>query len=265
MKKYIYPIVFSSFFSIAIASPQDDLMVAVRRDSDIAVKQLLRQGVNVNARDQNGKTALTVAIHEKSDKVLPLLLNWKGTDINATNQADESPLMIAIISNQTELARQLIARGAVTNKAGWSPLHYAATRANVEIMQLLLEKDAYIDAFAPDDTTPLMMAAQYGDERAVRFLLDQGADVWARNQRGMTAMDFARLGQLQPTIELIKAAQARRKDPGKVLPLTPLSAASAAELKGEPIPENPEPVPMIYPEGQEPPEPPASAASGPAH
>ena len=44
-------------------------------------------------------------------------------------------------------------------------------------------------------------------------------------------------------------------------PLTPLSPASAAELKGEPIPENPEEPEMYYPEGMEPPAKPASAAS----
>ena len=36
-----------------------------------------------------------------------------------------------------------------------------------------------------------------------------------------------------------------------VKPLAPLSPASAAVLRGEPIPENPEPIPMIYPPGQE--------------
>lgn len=236
----------------AIAAPVDDLMVAVKRDSDISARQLISRGVDVNAQDQNGRTALTVAIQEQSAKVLPVLLNARGINLSTPNKFGESPLMMAIIGNQTELARQLIARGAATNKEGWSPLHYAATRGNVDIMRLLLARDAYIDAKAPNWATPLMMAAQYGTEESVRFLLSRQADPWDRDTLGHTALEYAKRGGKEDSIALITAAQRKRKDPGVVKPLAPLSPASAAVLRGEPIPENPEPIPMIYPPGQEP-------------
>ena len=252
MKKIIYPIVFSLISTLSLAAPVDDLMVAVKRDSDISARDLIRAGVDVNALDKNGRTALTVAIQEQSAKVLPVLLNARGINLSTPNKYGESPLMMAIISNQTALAKQLIARGAATNKGGWSPLHYAATRGNVEVMRLLLARDAYIDAKAPNLATPLMMAAQFGDEAAVRFLLSRQADPWDRDTRGHTALDYARRGVKEDSIAMIASAQRKRKDPGKVRPLAPLSPASAAELRGEPIPEDPEPIPMIYPPGQEP-------------
>ena len=142
MKKIIYPIVFSLISTLSLAAPVDDLMVAVKRDSDISARDLIRAGVDVNALDKNGRTALTVAIQEQSAKVLPVLLNARGINLSTPNKYGESPLMMAIISNQTALAKQLIARGAATNKGGWSPLHYAATRGNVEVMRLLLARDA---------------------------------------------------------------------------------------------------------------------------
>lgn len=219
------------------AAPVDELVTAVRRDSDSSVKNLLEQGVNPNDKDEKGQTALTVAIQEQSGKALKMLLNWKGTDLNATNRAGETPLMMAIISQQTELAKTLIAKGAATNKAGWSPLHYAATRSNIEMMQLLLEKDAYIDSESPNNTTPLMMTAQYGNESAIKYLISQGADPWAKNQLGLTALDFAKNSGIQTNIDAITTAQKRRKYQGPAQPLVPLSPASAAELKGEPIPE----------------------------
>ena len=252
MKKIIYPIVFSLISTLSLAAPVDDLMVAVKRDSDISARDLIRAGVDVNALDKNGRTALTVAIQEQSAKVLPVLLNARGINLSTPNKYGESPLMMAIISNQTALAKQLIARGAATNKGGWSPLHYAATRGNVEVMRLLLARDAYIDAKAPNLATPLMMAAQFGDEAAVRFLLSRQADPWDRDTRGHTALAYARRGGKEDSIAMIASAQRKRKDPGKVRPLAPLSPASAAELRGEPIPEDPEPIPMIYPPGQEP-------------
>ncbi len=252
MKKILYSFVFMFVSAVALAAPVDDLMVAVKRDSDVTARELIRRGDDVNALDQNGRTALTVAIQEQSAKVLPVLLNARGINLSTPNKFGESPLMMAIIGNQTELAKQLIARGAATNKGGWSPLHYAATRGNVEIMRLLLARDAYIDAKAPNLATPLMMAAQYGSEDAVRFLLSRQADPWDRDTLGHTPLEYAKRGGKEDSIALIAAAQRKRRDPGKVRPLAPLSPASAAELRGEPIPENPESIPMIYPPGQEP-------------
>lgn len=248
IKKIFYPIVFFAICASSIAAPVDDLMTAVRRDSDISARQLQRQGVNPNARDAAGKTPLTVAIQEGSTKVLPVLLSWRGINLSYPNAQGESPLMMAIISNQTDLAKTLIARGAEINKAGWSPLHYAATRGNIEIMRMLLAREAYVDAQAPNWATPLMYAAQFGSEDAVRLLLRNDADVWIRDTRGETALEYARRGGKEDSIALIAAAQRRRKDPGKVKPVAPLSPASAAALKGEPIPEVPEEIPMIYPE-----------------
>ena len=263
-KKIIYPVVFSGFCAISLlvqAAAVDELVAAVIRDSDIAVREQIKRGTDLNARDAKGQTALTMAIHYQSEKALPVLLQASKIDINATNAAGESPLMLAIITDQNDLARSLIKRGAAINKEGWTPLHYAATKGNLEIIRLLLSKDAYIDAESPNETTPLMMAAQYGNESAVLLLLQRGADPWGRNQIKLNPLDFARKGGNAESIRYIQTAQSRRKPVYSAKPLTPLSPASAAELKGEPIPENPEEPEMYYPEGMEPPAKPASAAS----
>ncbi|MDO5653662.1 MAG: ankyrin repeat domain-containing protein [Brachymonas sp.] len=277
MKRSFYPYVFSILIGIfgyigwAHAAAVDDLITAVIRNSESAVSRELSKGANPNVRDAKGRTALTLAIHQQLDKAIPVLLQARGIDISATNGADESPLMLALITGQDDLARDLIKRGAAINKKGWTPLHYAATRGNVDLMRILLDKDAYIDTASPNHTTPLMMAAEYsGNPTAVAYLLRQGADPWMKNQLGLTPLDFARRGKNEDIIRAIQSAQRRSKPVYNARPVAPLSPASAAELKGLPIPEDPEPVEMIYPEGMEPPPPPppppapaASAASAP--
>ena len=70
-------------------------------------------------------------------------------------------------------------------------MHYAATGGHVELIRLLLEESAYIDAESPNGTTPLMMAARYGSAKATQLLIDEGADLQIKNQLGLTALDFA--------------------------------------------------------------------------
>ena len=60
-------------------------------------------------------------------------------------------------------------------------------------MKLLADRGADLNAASPNNTTPLMMAAQYGSEDSVRLLLDRGADPGRRNMKGLGAADFAKL------------------------------------------------------------------------
>jgi len=108
--------------------------------------------------------------------MLRVLSQAKGVDLNITNPQSENSLMLAAIQNQLELAQLLIDQGAEVNKTGWTPLHYASTKGHIDMMRLLMENDAYLDAESPNGTTPLMMAAHYGTAKAVKLLLEEGAD-----------------------------------------------------------------------------------------
>jgi ankyrin repeat protein len=63
-----------------------------------------------------------------------------------------------------------------------------------KLLSLLLDKGAAIDALSPNGTTPLMMAARYGNEDGAHLLLAKGANAKLRNEKGLTAADFARTG-----------------------------------------------------------------------
>jgi len=200
----------------ATASPTDDFFTAVKRDNAGAISRLLQAGFNPNVKDAKGEGGLIIAIREPSPRSLKVLLESPATKAEVRNANDESPLMMAAIKGQPDVVRQLIAKDADVNKTGWTPLHYAVSAGGPDqltIVRMLLDASAYIDAESPNKTTPLMMAARYGSEPAVKLLFDEGADPTLRNEQGLTAADFARKAEREDLAAQLDQAAARYRKP----------------------------------------------------
>lgn len=199
----------------AHADVASDFQTAIVRDNFVTIRKLLQQGFNPNTVDERGQPALVKAMQLESLRVVHELLQAPGLQLDAANRGGETALMHACIKGHMELVRQMLRMGAKINHPGWTPLHYAAsadTEHSVEIAALLLEHHAYIDAESPNQSTPLMLAAQYGSEAMVRLLLSAGADVQLKNQLGLTAVDFARRSEREFMVRLLERAyQATRK------------------------------------------------------
>lgn len=208
MRKHFRNLVYlvvTSTFSIAQAGSYEDFFLAIKQDNPAVIRDLLRRGFDPNTPSPEGLHGLYLALREPSLKAAEVLLDWPKTHLEARTAEDESPLMMAALRGHTALARKLIDKGADVNKPGWAPLHYAATSGHLEIMNLLLEHHAFIDAESPNGTTPLMMAAHYGTPAAVKLLLEAGADTAMKNQLGLSAVDFANRGNRKDSAELIAA------------------------------------------------------------
>lgn len=210
----VYLIVFS-YVSSAMSGSYDDFFVAIKRDDTDTIRALLQRGFDPNTRNPDGAHGLALAIREPSPKVAALLIDLRQIDPEARNQHDESLLMLASLEGHLRLCEQLIAKGADVNKPGWTPLHYASTRGQVEIINLLLEHHAYIDSASPNGSTPLMMAALYGTPTAVKVLLEAGADPLLKNDQGLTAIDFANRGHRTESAQVIAAFVRSLQPPGK--------------------------------------------------
>ena len=145
------------------ASAQDVRLpdAAMRGDLE-AVRSLLAEGVDVNAVQGDGNTALHWAAYRRNAELVRLL-----TDAGADTAAK-------------------------TRIGDMTPLFMAAKVGDAEIMGLLLQAGADANIANTNGTTPLMLAAGSGKTAAVHLLLDHGADVNARDvTNGQTAVMFA--------------------------------------------------------------------------
>ena len=192
-------------FSTAISGSYDEFFIALQRDDAAVVRSLLKRGFDPNTVNPKGNPALIAALREPSLAVVTALLESPLTQVEVRTAQDESELMLAALKGDVDICKLLIARDADVNKPGWAPLHYAATGGHIAVMRLLLDNHAYIDAASPNGSTPLMMAARYGTNDAVKLLIDAGADPTLKNTQGMTAIDFARQVQRDDTVLLIAA------------------------------------------------------------
>jgi ankyrin repeat protein len=156
------------------AAPIDSLIKSVKFDDIDGVNKLLAKGMDPNS----------VEIQDK---------------------AGENAMMMAALNGDLDFVNLLIAKDAEVNKKGWAPLHYAAANGHDDIVKVLLDHSAYVDAGSPNGTTPLMMAARGGHVSTVKLLLDNGADLTVKNQIGMTALDFAKTYKEPDVVEGLTA------------------------------------------------------------
>jgi ankyrin repeat protein len=178
-------------FSFAHAGAYEDFFKAIHFDREQELAQLIERGMDPNTPSEKGVPALIFALTSGAPKTALLLAKHPKTKVDVENTLNETPLMLAAFHNHLALCEVLIEREAAVNRKGWSPLHYAATKGNIDIMRLLLQENAYIDAESPNGTTPLMMAAYYAPPNAVKLLLEEGADPNLRNQDQASALDLA--------------------------------------------------------------------------
>jgi uncharacterized protein len=84
---------------------------AIKHGDVEAVRKFIRSGVNVDARDRYGQTALMLAAHQGHREIVEILIA-SGADLNVTAKYNLSALMLAIVAGHTPIARLLARAGA---------------------------------------------------------------------------------------------------------------------------------------------------------
>ena len=166
-----------------LAPVESRLISAVRSADAGAVRALLAEAVDVDARQPDGGTALHWAMHREHVEIADLLLR-AGADVDAANDLGVTPLLMAGARGHGELVGRLLAAGADPNGAlgsGETALMAAARAGSPEAVNALL--DAGADVNATETTrgqSALMWAVANRHPAITRALIEHGADIHAR-------------------------------------------------------------------------------------
>jgi len=125
--------------------PQSPLMLScIKGHSDVA-KILLKQGADVNFRNDEGTTPIMAASKNGHTDTVKLLCRF-GADVNAKNENLDTSVMFASSNGNVDILKHLIENGAnldYKNKHGWTPLMFAAHFGHAEATKLLSQYGAY--------------------------------------------------------------------------------------------------------------------------
>lgn len=125
-----------------------------------------------------------------------------------------TPLMWAATTGDVEILRELVQLGAAVrgvNRQGLSALHAAAIAGRSEAARALLEAGADLDARTEHGSTALGIAAERGDASLVSLLLAHGARTDFADGDGDTALSMAQRGGFQPIVKLLTSARSERE------------------------------------------------------
>jgi ankyrin repeat protein len=197
-------LVFALWATTAIAGVNEDFINAAKSGDLSAVKSFIAGGADVNAKVNNGLTALMLASQQGNKEVVELLLA-KGADVNAKNNEGWTALVAASSKGHKEIVGLLLAKGANVDAKmnyGGTALIAASLMGHKEVMQVLIDKGADVNAKDNDGWTALINASVQGNKEVVKLLLANGADVNAQSKPAKNGTMFVgREGQGWTTME----------------------------------------------------------------
>lgn len=191
----------------ALVSP---LQIAVMKNNKKLVKLLLEHGAK--SYTNKNKSPLQIAVEKKNLEIAKLLFEHNGVKKSfheLSNSPERPTLHVAILSAEYSMVKLLLENGFNVNVSdinGIKSIHLAIRFKLLNILQLLLEFDADVNARTKEGYTPIFLSLLLSyyryfedqvplnpeqDPKMLKLLIDYKADINMVNPNNYTPLQFA--------------------------------------------------------------------------
>ncbi|SDN75878.1 hypothetical protein SAMN05518871_107146 [Psychrobacillus sp. OK028] len=176
------------------------LFEAVEAKDLDAVRGLLKESVDINAQDEQGRTAIMIATYANDADMVKLLVD-AGANVDIQDDMLNNPFLYAGAEGYMDILKLLIAAGAdptITNRYGGVAIIPASEHGYVEIVEeLLTNTKTDVNHINNLGWTALLEAIILNDgsekqQQTIRVLIEHGADVNIADKDGVTPLAHAR-------------------------------------------------------------------------
>jgi len=192
------------------------LQLAAKYGGDATLQVLLEYGADVNNRGSHEFTPLYLATQRTDHSLASILrlLSVKGIEINAKSDYLDgyTALHMAVKLGKSDILKILLDHGAdinAINTKGETALIVGATCSPWEkyqqVIHILVERGANIETVDEDGNTAIMVAAKHWNKslEVIQFLVERGAESSTRNLKGLTALMIAADRGNLPAVECL--------------------------------------------------------------
>ncbi|MGE7903317.1 ankyrin repeat domain-containing protein [Peribacillus sp. NPDC094092] len=178
----------------------EQLIQAAEHKETDTIRRLIKEGVDINSRDSQGRTATMIATYNNDIETAKVLIK-AGADVNILDDMKNNPFLYAGAEGYIEILKLTIEAGTdptITNRYGGTALIPASEHGYVDVIKELLTKtDIDVNHVNNLGWTALMEAIVLNDgggkqQQAIQLLIEHGADVNITDHNNITPLQHAR-------------------------------------------------------------------------
>jgi ankyrin repeat protein len=201
--------------SPAQVSQYKGLHAAAQRGDVAKMEKLIAQKVDLNSRDEHGRTPLHVAAFAKQSAVIKLLAQ-AGADLSAMENDKYDAVTIAAVADDEATLATLLAVGAsaklTTSRYDGTALIAAAHLGHDGVVRQLIAAGAPLDHVNNLHWTAAIESVVLGDggvrhQRSLRALIDAGANIQLTDRQGNTPLQLARTRGYREMVLMLEQAK----------------------------------------------------------
>ncbi len=200
-------------------SSLEQFLAAASNDDSATIHAMLAQGIDIESRDSDGRSALLLATHHNAVNAARILID-AGADVNAIDNITDSPYLYAGAEGRLQILRMTLNNGAdltSVNRYGGTALIPAAHHGHIDTVRELLRTEIDIDHVNNLGWTALLEAVILGDGGStyieiVGLLIEAGADINLPDDNDDSPLTHALVNHYTEISKLLRDAGATPAD-----------------------------------------------------